>query len=76
MIHNDIIELYYPIPDEKNPLQTAFDTSSKLLKELRPSSQLYDGSKSWTDQKSKLLSDPLENWIGETSKNSKILIDR
>lgn len=46
MIHNDIIELYYPIPDEKNPLQTAFDTSSKLLKELRPSSQLYDGSKS------------------------------
>lgn len=31
---------------KKNPLQTAFDTSSKLLKELRPSSQLYDGSKS------------------------------
>lgn len=35
MVHNDIIESYYPILDEKNLLQSAFDTSAKLLKELR-----------------------------------------
>lgn len=77
MIHNDIIEPHYPIPDEKKfHCRLLLIPVQNCSKNLDHHPNFMMGVKVEQIKKSKLLSDPLENWIGETSKDSKILIDR